>query len=157
VSESDPLEFVISIATQGPRRVCITALPGPLGTPKLVFAFHLEGGFVVEGEQMALTLTSVQKAGLSVSAVDAKGNPAAVESVVYETSDPAIVTVTADATDQTLATILAVGPLGNVQITVTADADIGEGVTALTGLLDVIVVAAEAVALSIAPGVPENQ
>ena len=105
---------------------------------------------------MALTLTSVQQAALSISAVDAKGNPAPVENVVYTGSDPNILVVRADPADETKATVLA-RTVGTAQVTVKADADIGEGEKELMGLLDVEVVAAEAVALSITAGTPEDQ
>jgi hypothetical protein len=88
--------------------------------------------------------------------VDAKGNPAPVENVVFEGSDPNIILVRTDETDQTKATVLA-RTVGTAQVTVTADADIGEGEKELMGLLDVQVVAAEAVALSITAGTPEDQ
>jgi hypothetical protein len=120
-------------------------------------SLSFEGGYIVQGgDLMALTLTSVQQAALSISAVDAKGNPAPVENVVFEGSDPNIIVVRADPADQTKATVLA-RTVGTAQVTVTADADIGEGEKELMGLLDVQVVAAEAVALSITAGTPEDQ
>jgi hypothetical protein len=120
-------------------------------------SLSLEGGYVVQGgDLMALTLTSVQQAALSISAVDAKGNLAPVENVVFQGSDPNIIVVRADPADQTKATVLA-RTVGTAQVTVTADADIGEGEKELMGLLDVEVVAAEAVALSITAGTPEEQ
>ena len=105
---------------------------------------------------MALTLSSVQQAALSISAVDAKGNPAPVENVVYQGSDPAIAVVITDPNDATKA-VVAARAVGTAQVTVKADADIGEGEKELMGLLDVEVVAAEAVALSITAGTPEDQ
>ena len=120
-------------------------------------ALSFEGGYVVQGgDEMLLTLSSVQQAALSISAVDAKGNPAPVENVVYEGSDPNILVVRADPADETKATVLA-RTVGTAQVTVKADADIGEGEKELMGLLDVEVVAAEAVALSITAGTPEDQ
>ena len=123
---------------------------------KLNIVLHFEGGYSVGGEQMALTLSVVQQAKLSISAVDAKGNPAPVENVVYETSDPQIILVGVDPNDETKA-VVAARNIGTGQVTVTADADIGEGTKELMGLLDVEVVAAEAVALAIEAGVPEDQ
>jgi hypothetical protein len=149
----DDLRFGLSISWDE-RRVCIHGLPEQ---PKLKFAILIEDGFVVEGDHLVLTLTSVQKCSMSVSAVDAKGNPAEVENVTFTASDPAILTIEPDATDATKATVLAAGPLGNAQVVVAADADIGEGTKPLQGILDVIVVAAEAVSLSVATGTPEDQ
>jgi hypothetical protein len=125
---------------------------------ELTLTLTFDEGYAVEGGAvMALTLTSVQQASLTVSAVDAKGNPAPVDNVVYRSSDPTIIELQEDSEDPTVAWVVAVGALGNAQVTVAADADIGEGVKALTGLLDVTVVAAEAVAISIETGVPEDQ
>jgi hypothetical protein len=136
------------------RHVCILGLPEK---PEIRFAIHIEGGFLIKGDDMALTLTAVQQVGVSVSAVDAKGNPAPVENVQFSSSDEAILTVTVDPTDPTKATAVAVGTTGTAQVKVQADADIGEGIKNLTGLLDVEVVAAEAVSLGIAAGTPEDQ
>jgi hypothetical protein len=52
------------------------------------------------------------------------------------------------------AQIDAVGPLGNFQVTVTVDADLGEGVKPLIGILDVEVVASEAVVVNFQAGTP---
>jgi hypothetical protein len=124
----------------------------------LTLTLTFDEGYTVEGGNvMALTLTSVQQASLTVSAVDAKGNPAPIENVVYQSSDTSIVELQPDAEDSSVAWVVAVGSLGNAQVTVAADADIGEGIKALTGLLDVTVVAAEAVAIAIETGVPEDQ
>ena len=46
---------------------------------------------------------------------------------------------------------------GAAQVNVTADAQIGEGVTEITGVLDVEVKAGQAVALNIAAGAPEEK
>jgi hypothetical protein len=99
-------------------------------------------------------LTDVQKAPLTISPVDAAGNAAPVEGVVWSSSDPTVLTVEA-APDGLSAVITAVGPLGDAQVSVTADAQIGDGVTELTGVLAVRVVASQAVAFNITAGTPE--
>ena len=123
---------------------------------KLNLVLHFEGGFSVKGDDLMLTLTSTQKAALSVTAVDAKGNPAPVENVVFIGSDPAVAVVQTNASDPTKATVFG-RTVGTMQVRVTADADIGEGEKELAGLLDVEIVAAEAVALGITAGTPEEQ
>jgi hypothetical protein len=147
------LTFGLSIDWEE-RHVCILGLPEK---PELRFTLLVEGGFEIKGEKMALTMTAVQQCGLSVAAVDAKGNPAQVEGVTFTSSDPAILTVEVDPGDETIAVVKAMGPTGNGQVTVTADADLGEGIKHLTGILDVTIMAAEAVSLSVAAGVPEDQ
>jgi hypothetical protein len=87
----------------------------------------------------------------------AKGNPASVEagSVVFSSSDPAVLAVT-DNGDGTCRAD-AVGPVGNAQLIVTADADLGEGVVPITGTLDVTVVAGMAAVINVTAGVPQAQ
>lgn len=104
------------------------------------------GGFVVnfQGDFM-FTLPDDKSVGVTISYVDAKGNPAKVEGVpVWSSSDPAVLAVVA-AEDGMSATVTPVGPLGTAQIKVEADADLGEGVAPLITLGDVEVVAGTAV------------
>jgi hypothetical protein len=89
---------------------------------------------------------------MQVSYVDANGNPAAVDGpVAWASSDDDIVTVTVDDNDSTIVTVTPVGDLGQVQITATADADLGTGVRNLITVCDITVVAGEAVAGTIQP------
>lgn len=103
-----------------------------------------------------LKLTSTQQASLSISAVDRKGRPAQVDTIVFSSSDPSVATVTPDASDPSRALLKAMNT-GTAQINVTADADLGDGVNALTGVLDVTVVPGQAVSLAIGTGTPEEQ
>jgi len=102
-------------------------------------------------------LTDTQKTALAIAVVDAKGNAALIDGVpVWTSSDDAILAVTA-AADGLSAVAVAVGPLGQAQVNVSADADLGAGVSAITGTLDVQVIAGAAVAVTIAAGAPEEQ
>lgn len=106
-----------------------------------------------------LVMTDTQQAALTFKVEDAKGNPAKVEgSPEWNSSDTTKVTVSPSADGQS-ATIKAVGPLTetNVQISVTADADLGTGSKPIVGLLDVQIVAGEAVTVAISAGTPEEQ
>jgi len=129
----------------------------------LVITATIEGQPSLKGKgHLMVTLKDNQKVPLSISAVDAKGNAAPVQdgSVVFTSSDPALLTVGPDPDDagnQLKAVATAVGPLGAAQVTVTADADLGDGVTTLTGLVDVEIVAGQAVSLAVAAGVPVDQ
>lgn len=146
------LEFAISIATEGPRRVCITPLPP---RPTLTVPISFADGFKVVGENLMTTLTDIQKVTIGpVAASDAKGNPAPIESLKFSSSDEAILSVT-DNGDGT-ASVTAVGPLGMAQVRVDADARIGDGEVPLSALLDFEVIASEAVALNVPVGTPEN-
>lgn len=107
--------------------------------------------------ELMLLMTDSQQADLSIQPVDRKGNPAPVEGVSWSSSDDTIVTVTVDATDPTKAVVKAVGPLGSAQVNVTADARIGEGTVDIAGVLDVTIVAGEAVSVQISAGTPTEQ
>lgn len=103
-----------------------------------------------------LQLTNTQQCALSVQGVDKKGNPAQLDSVVFTSSDNSVATVTSDPSDPNKALVKAVAA-GTAQINVTADADLGDGVTELTGTLDLTVVAGQAVGFVINTGTPEEQ
>jgi hypothetical protein len=135
---------------------------------RICFQGHPEGHLIlgvvfspynkVKGvDYMALTLTDTQKVTATVAPKDKHGHPAAVEGVpLWETTDPTVATVT-PSEDGLSCVIAANGALGTCQVKVTADADLGEGVTPLTGLLDLEVVAGAAVTLDITTSAPEEQ
>jgi len=112
------------------------------------------GGFTVsaKGDGMAYTLPSGNGVGLAISYVDAHGNPATVDGdVAWASSDETLLTVTTDSGDSTKASMAAIGPLGQVQVTATADADLGPGVRNIITTMDVVIVAGEAIAGTITP------
>lgn len=120
--------------------------------PRLIFSV-MTGGILIKDIRM-LVLPVDHKVPASIQPVDAKGNPAAVEGApVWSSSADTIVTVTA-ASDGMSAEIVPVGPLGTAQINVSADADLGSGVKAIVGVLDVQTAAGEAVSLQILTGAP---
>lgn len=84
--------------------------------------------------------------------VDAHNHPAVVDgAVTWSSSDETIATVTVDPADSTKARVAAGAGLGQVQITAKADADLGAGIRELLTMLDVTVVAGEAVSGVIQP------
>ena len=105
---------------------------------------------------MSLILTDVQQVVLSVSPVTAKGNPAPLGGVpVWTTSDATLVDLT-QSDDGLSATVVAKGPLGSCQVSVSADADVGEGVVEIVGVLDIEIKGSMAVSLNIGSGVPTD-
>jgi hypothetical protein len=101
---------------------------------------------------MAYTLPAGMQVQVQVSYVDANGNPTTVDGLVaWAASDAGTLTVVVDPTDSTLATVQATGNIGQAQVTATADADLGAGTRPLVTLMDVTVVAGEAVAGTISP------
>lgn len=104
---------------------------------------------------MALLLTNAQKVALSLQPLDAYGNPARVDGVpAWQMSDAALGTLTL-AADGLSAMFATLGPLGIVQVSATADADLGAGTRTLSATLDIQIEAAEAVSLGIRAGTPE--
>lgn len=91
---------------------------------------------------------------LSVQPVDKKGNPATLAGVpAWTVSDPTLATLNT-APDGLSSTVLAVGPLGHVQVAATFD-DGAEDV--LSGTLEVDIVAGAAATLYITAGTPSEQ
>lgn len=111
----------------------------------------------IKGEIRMLIITDSQQVDLAIKPVDKKGFPAQVDGVpVWATSDPTIATIEPSA-DGLSAVVKAATALGSVQISVSADADLGAGVETITGLLDLEVAAGKAVSLAIIAGTPTEQ
>lgn len=144
------------------RRFCLTEPFIPkigfqLGAPSLVGEDPPDLGFVVQGESMNVVLPDTHQFPITIAIVDAKGNPAEVEGVPVWASTDESVAVVQPASDGKSAVVAAVGPLGTAQITVTADADLGDGVSNIAGLLDVTVIASAAVGITVQAGPTEPQ
>jgi hypothetical protein len=85
-----------------------------------------------------------------------RGKPAQVDGVpVWSSSDPA--KVEAVASDDGLSCVAKALNNGTVQIGVSADADLGDGVRTLTGTFDLEIVSGEAVTLCVIAGAPREQ
>jgi hypothetical protein len=109
-----------------------------------------------EEEPMPLVqLTDRQRVRIAIDPLDEMKNPAPIDGIpTWESSDPSILTV--EATDDGRG-VMAVtgGPLGTATVTVTADADMGDGIEPLTGTVDFEVVGSEARSLNVSVGTPE--
>lgn len=101
-----------------------------------------------------MILTVDQKVALAIQPVDKYNNPAPVENIVWATSDETVLTV-APSEDGLAAMVVATGKMGTAQISVTADAKIGEGISEIVGVISFDVKGGEAVALGITAGTPE--
>ena len=122
--------------------------------PRLRIKFTTPEGITIGGYKMALSLTTTQKVIATIQPVDSMGMPAVVEGIpVWTSSNPEILTATASA-DGLSADLVTVGPLGDVQVSVSADADFGDGVNTLTATTDITVQPEEAVSLGISLGTP---
>jgi len=108
----------------------------------------------------AITMTGVQQFAIGpVTAVDRRGNPAPLDGPPTFTSDnDSIATISAHPSgDPNMALCKAAGPNGTAQITISADADLGAGVTALQDFIGVNIVPEQAVALTTPTGPVEDQ
>jgi hypothetical protein len=127
------------------------------GSPRIKFSMlNVENTLQVKGDIMAFQLPIDKKVTVSISPVDAKGNPAKVEGApVWAFSDPTQCEVVPSA-DGMSAVLSPLGPLGTGQLNVTADADLGEGVKPISGLLEVETIGGEAVGFTINTGALET-
>jgi hypothetical protein len=124
--------------------------------PRLIFSVALPGGIKLKDIKM-LALPNDQKVTASIQPVDAKGNPASIDGLaVWTSSSTDVASVQNVSPDSLSAEIVPGSSIGSCQINVQADADLGAGVTNITGILDVNVVAGQAVGFTIttAPPVP---
>lgn len=103
---------------------------------------------------MLITITNEQKIPVTLAPLTAAGNPATVDGAPQwsVTSGDATLEVSADG----MSAMLISGEANvNSQITVSADADLGEGVSTITDTIDLAVVAAAASQLGLNVGTPE--
>ena len=91
------------------------------------------------------TVTSGSRYSLAVTWEDADGQPAKVDGkTTWTSSDPAKATVTAGTGNSQIATLVSLGPTGNVQIQASADADMGDGMKPVTSVMDITIIGGEA-------------
>jgi hypothetical protein len=136
---------VISFAN--PLQIMAVAAP----VSQLITVTYDQFVITTEGNHVMYNLPVDHFVSMQVGYVDAQGNAATVDGEVsWESSDEAIATVEVDSGDSTICRVMP-QDIGQVQITATADADIGAGVRELVTTCDIMVVAGEAVAGSIEP------
>ncbi len=142
-------------ARQGKLLDEISEAVKPLPAVGFVFTVELEGQ-ITQGVT-TMQMTNSQQVLVSIQPVDKKNQPAAVDGIpVWASSDETIATVTPDANGLS-AVVKAVGPLGDCKISVTGDADLGPGVSAIFGTLDVSIVQGQAVGFNLTVGTPTEQ
>lgn len=107
-------------------------------------------------EMSSLVLSTVQKVELSIQPVDAKGYVALTDGIpTWTVSNGGIVEITT-ASDGLSAELVAVAP-GMTQVAVSVDARMGDEVHLITGVLEITVTPAEAIAVNIMAGIPTDQ
>jgi len=132
-------------------------IPGPVD--RLVFTAHLDDGTILN-EVTNMIYATIRKC-FDDSAGGQKGKPALVDGVpTWASSDETVITVES-AADGMSATVFGVAPNADpavpARVVVTADADLGSGVTPLTGSLDFVVTGGSAASITISAADPANQ
>lgn len=131
-------------------------VPSPEPPREAVSLELIAGPVHDQGEEppMSTTLKNNQQCKLTLVAKDADGNPATVENPVWAVSDETILQLVGPEDDDPglERLVKAVGPAGEAKVTVTCDADLGEGVRPLTGFADFVVQGGEAVVIELQPG-----
>lgn len=111
----------------------------------------------ITGDIQMLLLTDSQQVDLAIKPLTKKGHPAQVDGTPeWSTSNSAVCTVEPTA-DGLSALVKAAADLGTVQVSVTADADLGAGYVPISGVLDIEVVGGGAATVSIIAGTPTEQ
>jgi hypothetical protein len=103
---------------------------------------------------MDVSLTLDQQFNAVVTPKDRKGNPAEIQNPVWASSDETVAQVTAGA-DGLSALVDTIG-VGQANIVVSGDADMGDGVKPITGTLGVTVTKGSATVLEIS-GTPVDK
>jgi hypothetical protein len=99
---------------------------------------------------LQITSTNEEKVPVSIAPLTAAGNPAAVENVNWVVTEGDATVVVVDANNVEFVS----GTGGLTKVTVTADADLGEGVVTLTDEVEYFVVAAQATTFGFTAGAP---
>jgi len=104
---------------------------------------------------MAVTINDLQKVRIDIAVTDAEGNPAAIEGSPQWAIDNVEVATLELAEGGLSAEVISTGALGQATLTVSADADLGEGIKTIQGDLLIDVVASEATGVTLTAGEPE--
>lgn len=101
---------------------------------------------------LQISSTNEEKILITIAPVTAQGNPASVENTVF-TVDSGDATVQEVEANKSYYLVSGAGGLSTV--TVTADADLGEGVTNITDTIEYFVTTAQATSFGLSAGTPE--
>lgn len=103
---------------------------------------------------MAFELQDTHQVSLSVAFKDAHGHDARVDGIPeWLVDNPAVLQLSPGPTGMDCL-VQPLGPLGNAKVSVKADADLGNGMKPIIGVLDITVTGGEAVLVEITPGQP---
>lgn len=135
------------------RKILENTRPKP--TLHAVFQVTLPDGSVIE-RVTSVEMKIQQQFQCTVAFEDAAGNPATVDDPPEWSADPAdILTLEPDANGLTVL-VKSGTKAGSAQLLCKADADLGAGVTEITGMLAVTVLPGDAVTITLNPGQVED-
>ncbi len=106
---------------------------------------------------MAFSMSDSQQVGLTIKVVDKKGNKAPIDGVPEWSVDNTELLALTPAADGLTCVVAAVGPLGDGNVTVKCDADLGSGVVPIIGTLAVTITGGAATTVTIDAGTPTEQ
>lgn len=119
------------------------------------FVWSISSAGITAKDTKMLILPNDHKVTASIQPVDARGNPAKIDGLAnWGSSNAAIAQVENVSADSLSADIVPGTALGTCQVNVQADADLGEGLRTITGVLDVEVVGGAAVGFTISTSEP---
>lgn len=125
--------------------------------PKIIFwRAVIDKINVIQGDIKMLILTNSQEVDLAIKPLDRRGKPAQVDGVpAWSLSNPALGQLVV--ADDGLSSVFKALDNGTVQVSVSADADLGDGVETISGTLDIEIVSGKATSLGIIAGTPREQ
>lgn len=106
---------------------------------------------------MSYILPATHQVPVSVDFQDKSGQPARVDGIPQWSTDNSELLALAPAEDGMSCLVSAVGPLGEATVTLTADADRGEGVVPIYGSLEIEVTSGMAALVVLTPGTAVEQ
>lgn len=128
----------------------IAANTSPPIAARVVFAVTIDG--VTREDVSAMQFKVTQQFPITLTFQDAAGNPAQIQGVPEWTNNNTNVLSMEVAADGMSAVVSAVGPAGSGQISVKADSNLGEGITEITGVLDVEALPGDATVITLNTG-----
>jgi hypothetical protein len=145
-----------------PRRPSVIIVPilGPFreqSSAAVPFRHHTRRSSWKGQVLLMFQLGSSQQVLLSVAFRDRRGNPARVDGTPDWLTDNSEVLALEPSGDGLSCLVRALGPLGKATVTLSADADLGEGSLPIVGSFEVEVTAGNATVVELVPGTPEEQ
>ena len=112
----------------------------------------------IKGDITMLSMTATQFVEARLNVIDRLGNPAQVEpgSIQIVSNDETVCIIQRIGEDETAFKVVATGN-GVTQVDFSADADLGDGVTTITGYTGVEIIPAQAVGFGVTFGEPQEQ